>query len=229
MARVIRRGLAVGAVAAGLAAAAGAAGVAYQKTADFAGYAFYATKVTTASAHFPIPRVTCAGDNSGVGPGLFLVTTKHALTGAGIAVACQHFTPTYELITVINNVQRAMPLSVRPTDVLAAQIRMTGTSTVITVRDLRTNIVGRRVGAGARSSYVSIGTAAILIGSVQVGVDRFTPVTFANVVVQGNALSRWKPVAIERYRGSKTHPIVEIRPGGLSHGGEAFTLDFVHS
>jgi hypothetical protein len=64
---------------------------------------------------------------------------------------------------------------------------------------------------------------------VQVGVDRFTPVTFANVVVQGKALSRWKPVAVERYRGSKTHPIVEIRPGRLTHGGEAFTLGFVHS
>ena len=122
-----------------------------------------------------------------------------------------------------------MPLSVRPEDVLAAQIQMTGTATVITIRDMRTNVVGRRAGAGARSRYVSIGTAAILIGSVRVGVDRFTPVTFANVVVQGKALSRWKPVAIERYRGSKTHPIVEIRPGGLSHGGEAFTLGFVHS
>ena len=229
MARVIRRGLAAGAVAAGVAVAAAATGIAYQQTTDFAGYAFYASNVTRASAHFRIPTVTCAGGKSGVGPGLFLVTTKHALTGAGIAVACQNFTPTYELITVVNNVQRAMPLSVRPGDVLAAQIQMTGASTVITVRDLRTDIVGRRAGAGARSSYVSIGTAAILIGSVQVGVDRFTPVTFANVVVQGKALSRWKPVAIERYRGSKTHPIVEIRPGRLSQGGDAFTLGFVHS
>jgi len=231
MGRVIRRGLAVVAVATGvaLAAAATAAGIAYQTTSDFAGYAFYAAKVTSASARFTIPTVTCNGVDSGVGPGLFVVTTKHALTGAGIAVVCQRRSPTYELITVINNVQRIMPLSVKPTDVLAAQIHMTTAATVISVRDSRTNIVGRRVGAGGRSSYVSIGTAAILFGSVPVGVDQFTPVTFADVVVQAKALSRWRPVAVERYRGRKAHPIIEIRPGRLSHGGKAFTLSFVHS
>ncbi len=230
MVGVIRVGLASAAVVAGvaLAGAATGAGIAYQRTPDFAGYSFYAARVTTASARFTIPRVTCAGADSGVGPGLFVVTTRHALTGAGIAVACEGSAPTYELITALNNVQRIMPLSVRPTDVLAAQIQMTGTSTVITVKDIRTNIVGRRAGAGARSSYVSIGTAAILIGTVQVGVDRFTPVSFAGVVVQGKALSRWKPEAVERYRGPKSHPIIEIRPGRISARGEDFTLSFVH-
>jgi hypothetical protein len=230
MGRVIRGGLAVGAVAAGvaLAGAATAAEIAYQKTTDFAGYAFYSAKVTGASARFPIPRVTCTGGNSGVGPGLFVVTTKHALMGAGIAVACRP-TPTYSLITVINNVQRIMPLSVKPADVLAAQIHMSTATTVITVKNIRTNIVGRRIGAGGRSSYVSIGTAAILIGSVRVGVDPFTPVSFTGVVVQGKALGRWRPYAVERYRGRTANPIVEIRPGGLSHGGEAFTLRFVQS
>jgi hypothetical protein len=230
MGRVIRSGLAVGAVAASvaLAGAATAAGIAYQKTTDFAGYAFYSAKVTSASARFPIPTVTCTGGKSGVGRGLFVVTSKHALMGAGIAVACRP-TPTYSLITVINNVQRIMPLAVTPGDVLAAQIRMTTATTVIAVKDIRTNIVGRRIGAGGRSSYVSIGTAAIVIGSAQVGVDRFTPVTFTGVVVQGKALGRWGPAAVERYRGRPANRIVEIRPGGLSHGGEAFTLRFVHS
>jgi hypothetical protein len=230
MVGVIRLGLVGAAVVAGvaLAGAATGAGIAYQRTTDFAGYSFYATGVTSASARFTIPRVTCAGGDSGVGPGLFVVTTRHALTGAGIAVACEGGTPTYELITALNNVQRMMPLSVRPKDVLATQIHITGTATVITVRDMRTNIVGRRAGAGARASYVSIGTAAVLLGTVQVGVDRFTPVSFDGVVVQGKALSHWNPGAVERYRGPKSHPIVEIRPGPISAGGEGFTLSFVH-
>ena len=82
---MIRLRIAVGAVAAGVAVVGAATGLVYQKTNDFAGYEFNSAKVTSASAHFLIPTVTCAGGNSGVGPGLFLVTTKHVLTGAGIA------------------------------------------------------------------------------------------------------------------------------------------------
>ena len=64
---------------------------------------------------------------------------------------------------------------------------------------------------------------------MRVGVDRFTLVTFTKVMIQGKALARWRPYAVERYRGSASHPSVQIRPGKLSHAGESFTLGFVHS
>jgi len=230
MSRVIRIGIGAGAIAATVAVvgAASAAGLVYQKTKDFAGYDFNSSKVTTASARFSIPAVTCSGGNSGVGPGLFVVTTRSALTGAGLIVACEGSVVRYEMATSVNGSEENTVL-VKPKDVVFVQVHLSTKGSSVVIRDLTANASHSQSGKGARSSYVSIGAAAILFVKTQVGVDRFTPVTFTNVVIQGKALSWWKPYAVERYRGSAAHPIVQIRPGKLSHGGESFTLSFIHS
>lgn len=229
MPHLIRLGLGAGAVVASVAVvSASAAG--YQKTPSFAGYAFDASKITSVTARFTVPKVTCRAASSGIGPGLFIVTTHGQLTGVGVVVACVHAAPRYTLVSVVDSRQKASPLVVRSGDVLVAQLRLSTTLSVITVRDLRTNIVGRRAGPGGRSDYVSIGSAGILNAkNLRLGVDPFTTITFSTVLVQGRALGRWHPVAVERYRGPASRPIIQIRPGRIVRGGEAFTLNFVHS
>ncbi len=227
MARGTRRGLIAGGVLVSAAAASIATGTVYQKSPNFAGYDFNSSTVTSASARFSIPTETCAGTRSGVGPGVFIVTTKNQLTGAGLIVAC---TPseTYQVATVVNGLEQNS-ISVRPKDVVFVQVHISSKGSSVTIHDLTIHRSSTQAGKGARSRYVSIGMAAVLFADVRVGVDKFTPVTFTNVVVQGTALSRWKPYAVERYRGPASHPIVEIRPGRLSPDGESFTLSYVHS
>ena len=233
MSRVIRLGIGAGIVAATIAVvgAATAARLVYQKTTDFAGYEFNASKVTTTSARFTVPTVTCSGGNSGIGPGLFVVTTKRVLVGAGLIVSCRGSVVRYQMATAIgngNSDEQAGAL-VEPEDVIFVQVHLSGRASSVTIRDLTANASHSQSGTGGRSSYVAVGDAAITLNQLRVGVDRFTPVTFTKVMVQGKALARWRPYAVERYRGSASHPIVQIRPGGLSHAGESFTLGFVHS
>jgi hypothetical protein len=233
MSRVIRLGIGAGMVAATIAVvgAATAARLVYQKTTDFAGYEFNASKVTTASARFTVPTVTCSGGNSGIGPGLFVVTTKRMLVGAGLIVSCRGSVVRYQVATAIGNGNKDEQAGalVEPEDVIFVQVHLAGKASSVTIRDLTANASHSQSGMGGRSSYVAVGDAAITLNQLRVGVDRFTPVTFTKVMIQGKALARWRPYAVERYRGSASHPIVQIRPGKLSHAGESFTLSFVHS
>ena len=230
MSRVIRLCIGVGVIAATVAVvgAAPAAGLVYQKTKDFAGYEFNSSKVTTASARFVIPTVTCSGGNSGIGPGLFVVTTKRMLVGAGLIVSCQGALVRYQMATDIGSNEQSGAI-VEPEDVVFVQVHLSSRGSSVVIRDITANASHGQSGKGGRSSYVAVGDAAILNYQVQLGVDRFTPVTFTNVVIQGKALARWHPYAIERYRGSASHPIVQIRPGKLSHAGQSFKLSFIHS
>jgi Peptidase A4 family len=228
--RAIRLGIGASIIAATIAVvgATSAAGLAYQKTKDFAGYEFNSSKVPTASARFTVPTVTCSGGNSGIGPGLFVVTTKRMLVGAGLIVSCQGAVVRYQMVTAIGGNEQPGAV-VEPEDVVFVQVHVSGKGSSVTIRDLTANASHSQSGTGGRSSYVAVGDAAVLSYQVQLGVDRFTPVTFTNVVIQGKALARWRPYAVERYRGSASHPIVQIRPGKLSHAGESFPLSFVHS
>lgn len=230
MSRVIRLGIGVGVMAATVAVvgAASAAGLVYQKTKDFAGYEFNSSKVTTASARFVIPTVTCSGGNSGIGPGLFVVTTKRMLVGAGLIVSCQGSLVRYQMATDIGSSEQSGAL-VEPEDVVFVYVHLSSRGSSVAIRDITANASHSQSGKGGRSSCVAVGDAAILNNQVQLGVDRFTPVTFTNVVIQGKALARWHSYAIERYRGSASHPTIQIRPGKLSHAGQSFTLSFIYS
>ena len=241
MSRGMRLGLSAGVAVAGVVAvtAAVAAGVVYQKTTDFAGYDFSSAKVTVISARFTVPTVTCKGNLSGVGPGAFIVDDfkvvvkgvvkkEEGLTGSGLIVACLHGGPTYQLATAVNG-SEINSAYVKAGHVILVEVHVTAKASSVTIRDLSSTLKESQTGKGGQTSYVSIGTAAILVGKVQVGIDKFTPVTFTDVSVQDRPLSRWKPYAVERYRGTLAHPVIQIRPGALSHGGESFTLNYVTS
>ncbi len=240
MARRRRLGLGVGVVVASVVAVtAAAAVVVYQKTTDFAGYDFSSAKVTVISARFTVPKVTCKSNLSGVGPGAFIVDdfkgvvngklkTEAGLTGSGLIVACLHAGPTYQLATAVNG-SEINSAYVAAGHVMLVEVRVTATASSVTIRDLSSSVKESQTGKGGKTIYVSIGTAAILVGKVQVGIDKFTPVTFSDVTVQGHPLSFWKPFAVERYRGTLAHPVIQIRPSALTHRGESFTLNYVQS
>jgi hypothetical protein len=99
----------------------------------------------------------------------------------------------------------------------------------VVIKDLTSNQTQTQTGAGAKPSYVSIGTAAIQQNGAQFGVDRFSTVPFTDVVINGRALAWWKPLAVERYRVEAHKQVIEIRPSAIARGGESFTLRYVHA
>jgi hypothetical protein len=241
MSRGIRLGLGIAATVASVAAVTvvAAAGIAYQKTTSFAGYDFFSSKVTVVSARFTVPKVRCKSDLSGVGPGAFVVddfkgvikgkvTTETGLTGSGLIVACLHNVPSYQLATAVNGSEINSAFVKAGHDILV-EVHVTAKSSSVAIRDLSATLKETQTGKGATSSYVSIGTAAILVGKQQVGIDQFTPVTFTDVSVQGRSLSWWKPYAVERYRVADHKQVIQIRPGAITHAGQSFTLGFVKS
>jgi hypothetical protein len=99
----------------------------------------------------------------------------------------------------------------------------------VVVTDLTWHPTATQAGAGSRPSYVSIRAAAIRQSGVQFGVDAFSRVKFTDVVISGRTLAWWKPFALERYRVESHKQVIEIRPSAIAHGGEPFTLGYVHA
>jgi hypothetical protein len=235
MTRAVRIALGVGAMSVSLAAVASAATVHYQKTTSFAGYDFSSTRVATASARFTIPTITCSPKNSGVGPGAFVITTRRTstglvsyLNGAGLIVACQGNSPSYQLATAVAGKENNSA-TVKPGDVILVQVHMGSHQTSVLTKDLTTNQTATQSGGGAKPAYVSIGTAGVEQNGVQFGVDKFSTVTFTDVIINGHPLAWWKPAAVERYRVESRTQVIQIRPSAIAHGGESFTLSFVHA
>jgi len=236
MARALRIVLGVGAISATLAAVASATTVHYQKTTSFAGYDFNSTKVATASARFTIPTITCSPKNSGVGPGAFVITTRRTskgllsyLNGAGLIVACQGNAASYQLATAVAGNENNSATVIKPGDVILVQVHVGSRQTSVLIKDLTTNQTETQSGGGAKPAYVSIGTAGIEQNGVQFGVDKFSTVTFTDVIINGHSLAWWKPMAVERYRVESRKQVIQIRPSAIAHGGESFTLSFVHA
>ena len=235
MARLTRLALGVGALTVTLAAVASATSVHYQKTTSFAGYDFNSSKVATAGARFTIPTITCSAKSSGVGPGAFVITTAHTsrgyfsyLNGAGLIVACQNNVATYQLATEVAGSENNTAI-VMPGDVISVQVHVGSRRTSVVINDLTSHQTATQSGAGAKPSYVSIGTAAIQQNGAQFGVDAFSTVKFTDVVINGRTLAWWKPFAVERYRVESHKQVIEIRPSAIAHGGESFALSYVHA
>jgi len=235
MARLMRVALGVGALTVTVAAVASATSVHYQKTTSFAGYDFNSTKVADATARFTIPTITCSAKNSGVGPGAFVITSAHTsrgyfsyLNGAGLIVACQNNVATYQLATEVAGSENNTAI-VTPGDVIYVHVHVGTRQTSVVVNDLTSHQTATQAGAGAKPSYVSIGTAGIQQNGAQFGVDAFSTVKFTDVVINGRTLARWKPFAVERYRVESRKQVIEIRPSAIAHGGESFTLSYVHA
>lgn len=236
MARYVRFGIGALAIGASAVAVASAAGVHYLKTTSFAGYEFSSSKVASVSARFTIPTITCSPQSSGVGPGAFVITsrrvgrvTEEYLNGAGLIVACQNNIPSYRLATAVAGSEMNSSVTIRPGDVVRVQVHVSAHATSVTVTDLTLNQSQPQSGPGAKPSYVSVGTAAIAQGGVQLGVDRFSTVAFSDVVINGHTLAWWKPYAVERYRVEARKQVIQIRPSAIARGGESFTLGFVHA
>ncbi len=234
MARFVRLALGVGAISASLVAVASATSVHYLKTTTFAGYEFSSTKVASASARFTIPTISCSPTNSGVGPGAFVITTKRVgrstvsyINGAGLIVSCENNLATYQLATAVAGNERNAAI-VEPGDVIFVQVHVSSRATSVAIKDLTANQSETQSGAGAKPSYVSIGTAGIEQAGVQFGVDNFSTVRFTNVVINGRTLAWWKPFAVERYRVESHKQVIQIRPSAIARGGESFTLSFIH-
>jgi len=229
MARLMRVALGAGVLTVTLASVASGTSVRYQKTTSFAGYDFSSSKVATASARFTIPTITCSVKNSGVGPGAFVITTAHTptgyfsyLNGAGLIVACQNNVATYQLATEVAGSEHNTAI-VMPGDVISVQVHVGSRRTSVVINDLTSHQTAIQSGAGAKPSYVSIGTAAIQQNGA------FSTVKFTHVVINGRTLAWWKPFAVERYRVESHKQVIEIRPSAIAHGGESFTLSYVHA
>lgn len=234
MARRTGIGLAVVAAAASVIFAASASAVTYEHDPESAGYFVRSTKITSISGRFTIPTITCTGNATGVGPGIFATDTYKkgrityaGLVGAGIITACQSGQPTYQIATVISPKEEntAYPM---PGDLMFVQIHLSTKGASITIKDLtRPTLHETQSGTGGVSSGVTVGTASVSQNNVLLGIHKFTPMVFTDSLVNGRSLAWWKAAPVEMW-GPPKHPThLEIKPTPLTDHGEAFKMNFV--
>jgi hypothetical protein len=209
--------------------------IVYTTSTVIAGYEVVATRLTTISGQFTIPTLVCGASTSGIGPGVFVTGSfgnpKHptsGFSGAGTLATCTGGAPTFTIGTIVNSVEKHS-VTVKSGDRLSVAVLETPHRTTVTVRDLTSGAGASDTGAGGKLISALAGSAGISVNHVAVGVDRFTPVQFSRVLIQGRSLLSWNPFAIERVRGAGKHQVVQIRPAAINHTRMGFILSFVHS
>jgi Peptidase A4 family len=179
--------------------------------------------LTSASARFVVPRITCRRRESGVGPSVVLVNRRGTFSGAGVGVICQHGKPHYQAISVI----AASPtdsFALAAADHVSVSVRVTKSRATVTIRDLTTAAHRTMHGKGGLMGFAELGVQSISQGARTFAIDPFTATRITDAAVNGHSLKREHAYATERVHG-KT---VQISVGRLQRGKD-FTVTFRHS
>jgi Peptidase A4 family len=191
----------------------------------FAGYAVSRTAaapVRTAAARFVVPRISCQTNDGGVGPAV-IVGNTHVFSGAGIAVGCHQQVASYRVI-VSRNSRQQQSFAVAAGDAITIAVTVTVAKTTISVHDTSSAVARSVTAKGRVMTYAEIGLQTLVRGTVSLGIDKFSPVTFTRSLINGQSLVHAYAYAVERVRG-KT---VQIAVSKLRHGN-SFLARFTHS
>jgi Peptidase A4 family len=224
---VMRRTLAtfstVGMLAAALAVPAAANATAPKKSTNFAGYDVESKKVTSATATFVVPGITCKSKLSGVGPAIILDSSKNVFSGVGVGVTCQSGTPVYESDLIVNNKQH-LSFSLAVHDKVTITVKVSKKRTLVRLKDITARKSKTLRGKGRRMTFAEIGAQRVAFGHTNVGVDPFRPMHFSHVLVNGRSLTAEKAFPLERVNKGR----IQIAVGKIT-GRKNFTLTFMHS
>jgi Peptidase A4 family len=194
------------------------------RSAVFAGYDVARQgSLTTTSARFVVPKITCRSRESGVGPSVALVNRRGTYSGAGVGVVCQHGKPHYQAIEVVAD-EPTDSFALAAGDHVLVSVRVTKSRATVSVRDLTSAAHRTLHGKGGLMTFAELGVQSISQGARTFGIDPFTATRITDAVVNGHSLKREHAYPTERVRGK----VVQVTVGKL-HKGKDFTVTFRHS
>jgi hypothetical protein len=199
-----------------------ASSTAAQASTEFAGYqvAKPSTHVHSAAVTFKVPSITCKKNLSGVGPAVIVQSTvnkkKNSFTfsGGGIGVACEHKTPEFVALIVINgDTINDHTVPVAAGDSITVVMTMVAAKTKVTLTDHTSKSADTKTGKGAIGALAQVGNRVLAQGR-DLQLDPFSKTTYTGVEINGKSLKAEKAVRVTWKRGRK----VLVSAGPLTKG-----------
>jgi len=191
----------------------------------FAGYEARES-VTSASASFTIPKLTCPNSGMlGIAPGVSL--TGATTTEADVAVLCQNGALHDVARMFLNNSPPYdLPIAINPGDTMAVSVSETPAADTATITDLTQQTSVTKRASGASNVLARIGDGSVLDNTgLLLGVPPFGAITFSAAKVNGSALGASSPTPVNRTLFST----LKISTGALDSTGTSFTTNFRHA
>jgi hypothetical protein len=187
-------------------------------------YAVPSIGLTSASATFVVPKVKCKAGQTGVGQfvGLFDANptsdSPSALSVAAANIFCSDGVATYEADAFLDG-QSQILSGPEPGNTLVVSIAQTASTELATVSDLTTDTT-------ATISHAPIPDSAISIGfDSTVPTEKFSPVTFTKVQVNGQYLNMQPNTQYSLLSGAKTLD----KTSAIASPGDSFSVTYEHA
>jgi hypothetical protein len=203
--------------------------IAAQTSEQFAGYQVDKPKthVNSATVTFTVPSITCKKNLSGVGPAVIVQSTvnkkKNTFTysGGGIGVACEHKSPLFVALIVINgDTINDETVPVAAGDSVTVVTKMVKAQTKVTLTDHTSKTSDTKTGKGAIGELAQFGNRVLAQGA-NLELDPFSRTSYTGAEVNGKSLQAEKAARVIWKRKRK----VLVTTGPLSKG-KNFTNTF---
>lgn len=212
-----------------LIAAAVPAGAAVVLTTNNAGYGGSAAAVTSGSASYTVPSVTChAGENAAVDAQVHLYGTTTKDAAAGLRVMCVKGVQTYQAVLVINRTPSFPSIVVKAGNKITVSASQNASRATVAIDDITTHKTATKSGAGGKDIQFQVTDVGVSVSTTDAAlqdVPDFGKMTFSGATVNSAKIGTFSPVQWER-ADAKNH--VEISTSALS-GGSTFTTTFLRS
>ena len=195
-------------------------------SASSAAAAYYVTPsigFSSASATFVVPKATCKSASSiGQFDGLFDLDPADGNVGAtalaAVDINCDSGSPAYEFETYIageSNIQAG----IAPGNTVVVSIAQTASTELSTVTDVTTKTT-------VDVSNTPVSEAAVSVGAYStVPTEKFTPITFTKVQVNGQYLKSQPNTEYNLLNGAKT--LIKTSP--IASPGDSFSVTYEHA
>ncbi len=185
-------------------------------------YAVPSQGFASASATFVVPKATCTENGTG---NFFGIVDDNPTSGsssataiAALSVVCSGTTPVYKSQTFISGTE-AGQLTAKPGDTVVVSLFQTASIEVAAFSDLTTGKSADIPESPIPDSAVSIGVDST------VPTEKFTPVTFTKVQVNGQYLSQVPSTEYDLLNGAK----LLVKTSAIASPGDSFSVTFKHA
>jgi hypothetical protein len=192
-----------------------------------AGYSFGVTEISSVTATFRVPALTCTSTDQGIGPYASLENSADQTSYPWLLAECVNDTPVYlgNLNLAGNNSVLGNPVAAG--DIIHLSVSMSATATKVTFADATAGVSASETGRGATATFGFVGIGPIYDSSSTLeGVPTFGRLAITKVKVAGQSLAGTTPV---KYNRVAAGGVEQVSTGSIPTAGTSFTLTFKHS